>query len=307
MFKNILVGMDYYAESQYLFKDVLSLAKATGADLKLIHVFSFDEQCELWWLSPLRADRPDYKFLDYLFDRWQKFLDERQEVLGQYQTEAAAAGISTVLDLEPYSGRPGVVLCEVARQSSADLIAVGHRDKFKEKVGKIGELRLGSVSEYVLHHAPCSVFIDRRAVAEQTAEAFNIRHILAAIDASELSQSVFEAALALSKATGAQLTILHIQSSFEGDRPTEMLKMFHTDAKAAGVNVHTVTQHVEFGETVGHNICKFAQKEGTDLILIGRRGLSGLKEMLLGSVSHHVSYHAPCSVLVVYPSIHFNR
>jgi nucleotide-binding universal stress UspA family protein len=305
MFKNILVGMDCYTQSRYPFKDVLTLAKATGANLKLVHVFSFDEQCELWWLSPFKAEHPDAKFLDYLFDRWQKFLHERQEMLGQCQAEAAAAGISTVLDLEPYSGRPGAVLCEVARQWSADLIAVGHRDKIKEKVWEVGELRFGSVSEYVLHHAPCSVLIDHRSAEEQTAgKSIDIRHILAAVDTSELSQSVFEEALSLSKAMGSQLTVLHAQSTFEGDRPTEMLKAFHTDAKTAGVTIHTVAHHVEVGETVGHNICKFAQKEGVGLILIGRRGLSGLKEMLLGSVSHHVSYHAPCAVLVIHPSIY---
>ncbi|HEY9639650.1 MAG TPA: universal stress protein [Coleofasciculaceae cyanobacterium] len=308
MFKNILVGMDCHTPSQYPFQDVLALAKATGANLKLVHVFSFDEQCELWWLSPFKAEHPDYKFLDYLLDQWQKFLHEQRGILGQCQAEAAAAGISTVLDLEPYSGRPGAVLCEIARQGSADLIAVGHRDKPQEKVWEMGELRLGSVSEYVLHHAPCSVLIDHRSAEAQTPEqSIDIRHILAAVDTSELSPSVFEEALSLAKATGAELTVLHVQSSFEGDRPTDMLKMFHTDAQAMGINIHTVAHHVEFGETVGHNICKFAQKAGVDLILMGRRGLSGLTEMMLGSVSRHVSYQAPCAVLIVHPSVHLNR
>ncbi|NEO65320.1 MAG: universal stress protein, partial [Moorea sp. SIO4G2] len=35
------------------------------------------------------------------------------------------------------------------------------------------------------------------------------------------------------------------------------------------------------------------------LIVLGRRGLGGLKEMVLGSVSNYVVHHAPCSVLVV--------
>lgn len=301
MFKNILVGMDCTVQSQHSFNDALALAKATGANLKLVHVFSFDEQCELWWLSPLRDENPNYKLLDHLVDRWQTFLNERQEILGQCQAKAAAAGVSAVLDLEPYSGRPGVVLCEVARQWPADLVAVGHHDKLQDKLRDLGELRLGSVSEYVLHNAPCSVLIDHQSSQKETMGNLNpIRHILVAIDASDQSQPVLGKALDLAKATGADLSLLHVRSSpFEGDRPAKMMDEFQAEAKAMGVSIYTEEHPAKFGETVGHNICRFAKDKDVDLILVGRYGLSGLPEVLLGSVSHYVSYHAPCAVLVV--------
>lgn len=43
----------------------------------------------------------------------------------------------------------------------------------------------------------------------------------------------------------------------------------------------------------------FAKREGVDLIVVGSHGRSGLKRLLMGSVSSHVVSHAPCSVLVV--------
>lgn len=307
MFKNILVGMDCDTQSSSLFQDALMLAKLTGGSLKLAHVFSFDEQCEQR-LSPFKAEHPEYQFLDYLFDRWQTFLHQRQAKLGQCQSLAAAAGVSTVLDLEPYSGRPGAVLCKIARAWPADLLVVGHRDQLRDKAREMGELRLGSVSEYVLHHAPCAVLIDPHAASEGAgAGLVHLRHILVTIDASETSQSIFEDALSLAEDAGAELTVLHVQSSFEGDRPRELLKLLSSKARAKGITVHTELHHTEFGESVGQNICRFARKIDADLICVGRRRLVELQHMLLGSISHYVSYHSPCAVLVVHPSVSLNH
>jgi len=49
----------------------------------------------------------------------------------------------------------------------------------------------------------------------------------------------------------------------------------------------------------GAQICNLAKTWQADLIILGRRGRSGLTEMLLGSVSNYVLHHAPCSVFVV--------
>lgn len=59
---------------------------------------------------------------------------------------------------------------------------------------------------------------------------------------------------------------------------------------------------VEWTQAVGdpgRQICKIAQDWDADLIMLGRRGLSGLGEILLGSVSSYVMHHAPCSVMAV--------
>lgn len=53
-----------------------------------------------------------------------------------------------------------------------------------------------------------------------------------------------------------------------------------------------------YGEP-GRQICSLASQWGADLIIVGRRGRSGLSELFLGSVSNYVLHHAPCTVLVV--------
>ena len=47
-------------------------------------------------------------------------------------------------------------------------------------------------------------------------------------------------------------------------------------------------------------ICELAKFWNADLIIMGRRGRSGLAEVFLGSESNYVLHHAPCSVQIVH-------
>lgn len=49
----------------------------------------------------------------------------------------------------------------------------------------------------------------------------------------------------------------------------------------------------------GEEICKLAREWQADIVVMGRRGLSGFSEILFGSVSNYVLHHSPCAVLVV--------
>ena len=152
--------------------------------------------------------------------------------------------------------------------------------------------------------------------------------ILVAINNSEIAQQVFDRALSLAKATDAELMIVYVLSPFDERYPTppavatdgiyppftsddvnyylgqwetlkqegiELLTLLTNKAIAQGVNPE-YTQ--EFGDP-GRMICEIARTYKADLIILGRRGLSGIKEFFLGSVSNYVLHHAHCSVLTV--------
>ena len=56
---------------------------------------------------------------------------------------------------------------------------------------------------------------------------------------------------------------------------------------------------MEANSHIGIEITEFAKKNGNDLIVMGSKGLSGLKKMIMGSVASTVMAHATCPVMVI--------
>ncbi len=63
----------------------------------------------------------------------------------------------------------------------------------------------------------------------------------------------------------------------------------------AGFETRTEVLHGDAGPV----ICDYAEDKDVERIVMGRRGLGAVGELLLGSVSHYVIHHAPCPLTVV--------
>ena len=69
------------------------------------------------------------------------------------------------------------------------------------------------------------------------------------------------------------------------------------NAKKSNVNI--LTDIIVATKSVSSKIVDYADKSNVDLIIVGTRGRSGLKRMLLGSVASEVVKHAGCPVLII--------
>ena len=61
------------------------------------------------------------------------------------------------------------------------------------------------------------------------------------------------------------------------------------------ISVETIAQEGDPAEA----ILRVAEKRQADIIVVGNKGMAGVKRFLLGSVPNKVAHHAPCSVFIV--------
>jgi nucleotide-binding universal stress UspA family protein len=79
-------------------------------------------------------------------------LEYSREWLQRCAQKASDRGI--IAEYECRVGEPGTQACELADSWNADVVVVGRRGR-----EGLSEALLGSVSNYVVHHAPCSVLV----------------------------------------------------------------------------------------------------------------------------------------------------
>jgi nucleotide-binding universal stress UspA family protein len=152
MFHRILVAIDSSKISQTVFDQAVELAKATGSNLMLLHVLCSEEDgCpKSPTLTTLEYFPMDSQLFEDYQNNWKAYEKRGLELLQSYTDKATVAGVRT--EFTQNFGNPGRTICDMARVWDADLIMMGRRGH-----SHLNELLLGSVSNYVLHHAPCSV------------------------------------------------------------------------------------------------------------------------------------------------------
>jgi nucleotide-binding universal stress UspA family protein len=134
-------------------------------------------------------------------------------------------------------------------------------------------------------------------------------NILVAVDGSKHSDAAFDVALDIAQKYGSQLFVLHVfqggtgggtlvSSTDEDDNRSigqQVLNSYEETAKERGLqNVEMLLQEGDAAK----RIMETANEVKCGLLILGSRGRGGFKDLLLGSVSHKVTSHADCPVLI---------
>lgn len=145
--------------------------------------------------------------------------------------------------------------------------------------------------------------------------------ILIPVDGSEHAHKAVEVGGELARHYGARVIVAHVMEEIGTSRVPEGLeelahiehmRITETDVlvgvgrdiadrailRCRELGVKQVEERLCVGNP-RREIVRLAQESGADLIVMGRRGLGRLAELVLGSVSHHVTQGADCACLTV--------
>ncbi len=286
MYTSIVVGYDESESSKAALREAALRVKRLGGSLVLVHAVYFDK--EEFAVLPSQLE---------------KRLEAGAHACRTAKTDVQAEyGLNGSVESLVCEGEPPEAIVETAQGKKADLIALG-------TYGRKGLKRLlmGSVTSQVILNAHCDVLVVKRPCTKCNGAYASL---LVPFDGSEASKKALARACALSKADGAEVSVLYVIPRYE-----EMMDFFKTDsvnkrlyeeaekivegakaiASANGVAIKAVVQEGHAAD----KIVEIAGKLKNDLIVTGTHGWRGVDKAILGSTAERIIAHASCPILIV--------
>ena len=135
-----------------------------------------------------------------------------------------------------------------------------------------------------------------------------INKILVALDGSKNSQRALDMGIFLARKSDTKLMGITVISNIPkkyhhlsySEKPVLLAadKMMESAKKKCAQNGILFEKKIDFGNP-GPKITKFAESLNFDIIIIGTRGMSGIKEKILGSVSNHIVHKSSVPTMIV--------
>ena len=288
--KKILVPTDFSEASTDVIAAAIKLAGHWGVDeVVVMHVVTLHEY---------DPHSPEQHFPDVDEIKKQAAAKMMSHLIQRFKTSKISLQC-----VETRAVAPGAEIVKYAAEQSIDMILMATHGR-----RGFSHLLLGSVADEVVRTAACPVLI----VKQPDVELDHLERVLVPIDFSDSSEKLVNLAAEITgQFSHATLQLLHVVEepvypSFYMDGAVMMNDWVEEVEQRAKKRMETlvtnlpakceVKTYVERGR-VASTICDFAISNKSQLIIMPTHGLTGLRRMLLGSVTEEVVRYAECSIL----------
>ena len=215
------------------------------------------------------------------------------------RAQSVAPGISVSTEVTERSA----LLALVRASDSADLLVVGSRGR-----GAFAGTVLGSVSQFCAHHAHCPVLVVRPGTPDPSSTGPDeAPRLVVGVDGSDGATAALDWAIAEADRSGSRLRIVCAWRTAQVfGSPAAAEQEAEAILRAALTRVAETAPGVEVDGTTKEGFPALQLLEasaGAGMLVVGSRGLGGVKGLLLGSVSQSCLHHAPCPVVIVHPRV----
>ena len=299
--KRILWATDGSAEAEAALNYSKYIAGLTKAEIIGVHVIPLPVQL---LFQELRAE--DVKFHEWE-SRAEKRVADRFSAIGKTLDKAGIKFDGVIL-----KGIPSEKIREFSRLRKADLVVMG-----KQGHGLLESIMVGSETVKVLKNSHIPVLAVKGGGARRKV---GIKKILVPLDLSDDNVSALNYAFDLSGLTDAAVTVIYALrlDMYAQDMPSGALDIVIRQSiqelenrardikqkfeKSSGKKLKAeIKTEVIHGLSPAISIANYASKKGSDLIVINTHGRTGIKRLILGSVTERLIPESPCSVLSLRP------
>ncbi|MGN9807366.1 universal stress protein [Micromonospora sp. L32] len=278
----ILVGYDGSADASLALDWALDEAQRGGRPVRLAYVFEW--LTVTGWIGPGVAP-----------GIWPDETARRQveELVHKAAADAVAQRPGTTVHGEVYDGPPALVLQE--RSADAGLLVLGSRGH-----GGFAGLLAGSTAVAVTAHAHCPVVVVRAG------QAAGAGPVVVGVDGSESSRVALGFAAESAAQRRVPLRVVRVVAPPAGRRPSDHDERATVAGERAAVEESLAPWRDTFPDVdvdievaPGNPAAALVEaSRSAQLVVVGSRGLGGLRGMLLGSVSQQLLQHSSCPVVV---------
>jgi nucleotide-binding universal stress UspA family protein len=280
----IILGVDGSKYGRWAAEWVARMPWTTPPRVTAVHVVDLASLRAPMVIQPLGAIGP------LVQAEARRLVARAKRVVAETKTLLSSLGLQGKVITEKGAIAP-TILKHVAGRG--DLVVVGARG-----LDALDRFMLGSISTKVTLHAPCSVLVVKQPHRP-------IRRVLLAADGSKGSDKALKFLLQKMRPDGpsetekVEVLVMHVLPSFAhtmaGVMGTRLVHRYAEKLARAGYRMREVARSGH----VADEIVKTADRQKTDLIVLGARGHGAVARFFLGSVSTRVVQHSSCSVLVV--------
>jgi nucleotide-binding universal stress UspA family protein len=297
--QSILVGVDFSDSSVNALIEAGRQAGRDGAKLQVVH-----------------AVTPDFveRYRDSFREPESDIIEKLHTQLTNFVTANLGAGCE--FEAQVFVGHPFVELVRAAAELSAGLLVLGSHGL------TVGSHDVGNVASKCVRKAPLPVLLVRDS------HRGKFETVVASVDFSDTSFIALEEAARLAARDGAQLSVLHVhcppwlwashyaydlkafpKHDYETEYRTllkDEMETFVAPLRAEFPGLALSTEIVE-NEATLRGIRDHLKQGDADVVVIGSRGRTGIRSLLLGTTAERLLHDSPCSVLTVKPeSFEFN-
>lgn len=314
--EDLIIPVDGSDHAEAAVRFAVRLSRATGADLHLAHAFPGSVQA----LMERIGTQPDHTSTERMtaeaFEALRNGSARRALQRARQQLDPDQTASEHVLD-----GDPAEAISAFIGDGHGVQVVMGRRG-----LGRVRELLVGSVSERVIHRVPGPVTVVTAGHDGGETDAGHPEPLVVPVDGSDAACRAAAHAATVARCTGARIHLLHAfpgspqevpllsgdlggsadvgpfaeeafaqlgndsaREAFDSARDTM------ADTGATGLDIVEVRRRGE----PAHAVLDYLREVGPAEIIIGRRGLGRVQELLVGSVSQKLLHGARCPVTVI--------